>query len=106
MTTVLGIGLIAVETALPRTRDTFSLVKHGNSVFLAIPDGRGMSIAGMIGWAALLGKAARARLTFFARVFPLCVVLVGGILAHEDMHGVFPLFWIPMCRHYSSLPWF
>lgn len=58
-------------------------------MFLAILMGVACLSLGMIGLAALLGKAVRARLTFFAGVFPLGVVLVGGILAHDDMHGVF-----------------
>jgi len=67
--TILGLGLVALEIALPTVQQTFSLVKHGTPVSLAILFGVACLSVGLIGWAALLGKAKRAALHVSPSVF-------------------------------------
>jgi MFS family permease len=89
---LVGIGLAAFsidEVSIGQ----FDLIEgHYEAFGLAILIGLACLLIGLIGWAALLDKAGRARVAAFALALPPVILVVTGLSTGANIHGVFPLY--------------
>jgi hypothetical protein len=51
---------------------------------------------GQVGWALLLGRSGRGRITAFGFAFPIALAFIGYCSAGGDPHGSFPIFYLPL----------
>jgi len=90
----ISLGALGFDFA---TMGRFAFISDNYEVFLlAIVAGVALLLVGLIGWAAVLGRAGRTRIAFFTLTLPLCVVLIGYALGGTNVHGPFFIFLLPM----------
>jgi hypothetical protein len=51
---------------------------------------------GQVGWALLLGRLGRGRITAFGFAFPIALAFIGYCSADGDPHGSFSIFYLPL----------
>jgi len=79
------------------TRGQLAFISDNSEyLLLAILVGVALLLVSLIGWAAVLGKAGRTRIAFFALTGPVVVILIGYALGGTNVHGTFFLFLLPM----------